>query len=116
MVIQRPVSVDADAEHVSIPDLKMASAYYACVFDAETVVEKDTEARVIRIGGRLYQLDQNQGSATERHAAAVRDVDVAIARVATKGGRILSAAETVDGRRAGRVVDPFGHEWLVTDG
>ena len=106
---------ESSAEHVSIPNLSMASAYYACVFDAETVVEKDADARVIRIGGRLYQLDQNREIGYEQHAAAVSDVDVAIARIATKGGRILAAAETTEGRRHGRVMDPFGHEWLVTD-
>lgn len=116
MVNTRLKGDESSAEHVSIPDLSMASAYYACVFDAETVIEKDAEARVIRIGGRLYQLDQNRDGAAEQHAAAVSDVDVAIARIATKGGRILSAAETTGGRRQGRVMDPFGHEWLVTDG
>lgn len=115
MVNARHQGDESSAEHVSIPDLSMASAYYACVFDAETVIEKDAAARLIRIGGRLYQLDQARNAAKEQHAAAVSDVDVAIARIATKGGRILSAAETTAGRRHGRVVDPFGHEWLVTD-
>ncbi|MFV0475458.1 MAG: hypothetical protein ACK5MQ_14805 [Pikeienuella sp.] len=61
---------------------------------------------------RLVCGDRCQGAAP--CSAVVSDVDVALARAATRGGRILDAAHPTATGRAGRIEDPFGNSWVVT--
>ncbi|MEM7525998.1 MAG: VOC family protein [Pseudomonadota bacterium] len=105
-------------EAIAVFDLKMASAYYACVFDAELGAEADMAGRDMMIGDRRYHLIHDKAAVANAERdmlAPVLDVDVSIARVATKGGRIVEQpAITPAGVREGRVVDPFGHSWRVS--
>jgi uncharacterized glyoxalase superfamily protein PhnB len=111
-----------DPKGVSKPlpvfDVNMACAYYACVFDALLEGElASSETRHMRIGHRRYLLvhDKASPSDTVQYDAPVEDVDLSIARVVTRGGKIVSHADTnPDGQRQGCVRDPFGHVWVVT--
>ena len=105
----------ADAEGVKIPNLQMARAYYACVFDADFASADDP--REMKIGERRYHLDPDADFMAETHCAYVLDADVSVARIATKGGQILTPVATADnGLRYGQVKDPFGHTWNVKSG
>ena len=105
-------------EDVWIPDPSLAMAYYCCVFGA--VAEAEADDSEMKIGERRYRLVSGEPRAEDRsvqHEITVRDADVAVARVATKGGRIEApVAPSENGRRVGRVRDPFGQTWLVNSG
>lgn len=106
----------ADVEDIGVFDLNMACAYYACVFDAEADAGGATDVCEMKIGDQRYRLVhcKIQKHEDAPHCAVVEDVDVSIARVATKGGRIIDrAARTDAGDRVGCVQDPFGHRWVV---
>lgn len=101
---------------VAVLDIAAASAYYASVFDAEFPSGKTAGKREMRIGERRYRLVR-QGEATAApRRVAVADVDVAIARAATRGGRIVDAAHRTPEGREGRIEDPYGNCWIVADG
>lgn len=110
------VDRDEDVHEVQVFDLTMATAYYACVFDAEFTDEARVGQREMRIGEQIYRLVANRAAtgAADPLPAPVEDVDVSIARVATKGGRIVKPATSGEGGRAGEVLDPFGHRWRVS--
>ena len=104
-----------DAEGVKIPNLQMARAYYACVFDADFASPDDPCE--MKIGERRYHLDADADFTAETHCAYVLDADVSVARIATKGGQILSPVASSDNcQRYGQVKDPFGHVWNVKSG
>ena len=106
---------DSNTEDVKIPNMPMARAYYACVFDADFASPDDPGA--MKIGEKRYRLDADADFASETHCAIVADADVSVARVATKGGEILKpVAATERGDRFGTVKDPFGHIWNVKSG
>lgn len=96
---------------LTIPDMRMAKAYYACVFDAEM---GDAGSCEMRVGDRRYMLSQLKPCAPMTFDAAVKDADVCAARIATKGGEIVTpVAAGADGCRRGSVRDPFGHLWRI---
>ncbi|MEL6795091.1 MAG: hypothetical protein AAFP78_16660 [Pseudomonadota bacterium] len=99
-------------DEVHIPDLEQARAYYASVFDAE-FASGDNPCEMT-IGDRRYLLSTHVAPASETHAAMVRDADVSVARVATRGGQIVDPVEADNGDRHGAVRDAFGHIWTVT--
>lgn len=101
---------------IPVVDLNMACAYYACVFDAVIDASGGADHRTMRIGGVDYRLVHQRGAVVQsgERLAPVEDVDVSMARVATKGGSIVEPARAGDGgAREGRVKDPFGHSWIV---
>ena len=103
-------------EQIAVFDLNMARAFYACVFDAEADAPQSETTCDMRIGPDRFRLIRVRVGVDEAplHCANVEDVDVSIARVATKGGKIISrAAVAKSGLREGRVEDPFGHRWVV---
>ena len=106
------------AEFIGVSDLNMASAYYACVFDAQVdgpVAKAD--ALKMRIGSRDYSLIRGEKAVIDdvAHCAVVDDVDLSVARVVTRGGTIITHPDTAaDGHREGLVKDPFGHSWVVS--
>ncbi|MEL7464906.1 MAG: hypothetical protein AAFN79_12610 [Pseudomonadota bacterium] len=101
-------------EMVHIPDLDSARTYYASVFDAEFASGGNPCEMVI--GDRRFLLSKEAAPPPETHAAKVRDADVSVARIATRGGEIVDpVAQAADtGERHGAVRDAFGHVWTVT--
>ena len=102
---------------LSVFDLNMASAYYACVFDAEISDMALTDRREMKIGDRRYVLKLHKTGAPphDPYIAEVEDADVCVARGATNGGTIVDAVSAAPGQpRSGALRDPFGLSWRVT--
>ena len=102
---------------LSVFDLNMASAYYACVFDAEISEAALDDRREMKIGDRRFVLKLHKSGAPphDPYVAEVEDADVCVARGATNGGVIVDAvSEGPDHRRSGALRDPFGLSWRVT--
>ncbi|MBL8826739.1 MAG: VOC family protein [Planctomycetaceae bacterium] len=63
---------------------------------------------------QFNQSPQTLGGTSMRLALMVDDVDVWIARAERCGATVvIPAADMFYGFRAGRVRDPFGHEWMI---
>ena len=63
-------------------------------------------------GGAAVNLD---GPVSMRLAIDVVDVDAAVARAVERGSTVLiEPADQFYGHRAGRIRDPFGHVWIVS--
>lgn len=113
------IKLSQDSGIVGVRDLDEAGAYYACVFEAELITPRNTvTVREMMIGDQCYQLvcdkDVPAGTDMPVHHAPVRDVDLCVARAATKGARIVGhPCATDDGPREGQVIDPFGHLWVL---
>ena len=100
-------------ETVRTPDVETACAWYASVFHAEMLAGEENGGRSIRIGSRRYRVVAG-ADAEPQYDALVRDVDVCIARGATRGGRIVERAHRAPcGARQGQVMDPFGRIWRI---
>lgn len=102
---------------LSVFDLNMASAYYACVFDAEIGDPALAGQREMTIGERRFvmKLHKSDPPLHDPFLAEVEDADVCVARGATHGGTIVDAvSEGPDHRRSGAIRDPFGLSWRVT--
>ena len=101
---------------LSVFDLSMASAYYACVFDAEITDAADNDLREMKIGEKRFLLKLHKSGAPphDPYVAEVEDADVCVARGATNGGTIVDAVtEGPDHRRSGAIRDPFGLSWRI---
>ena len=100
-------------ETVRTPDVETACAWYVSVFQTEMLAGGEGGARAMRIGPRRYRVVPG-ADREPQHDAVVRDVDVCIARGATRGGRIVERAHRAPcGGREGRVMDPFGRVWRI---
>ena len=102
---------------LSVFDLNMASAYYACVFDAEIPDLTAEDNREMLIGDKRFILKLHKSGAPphDPYIAEVEDADVCVARGATNGGTIVDAVCVgPDQRRSGAIRDPFGLSWRVT--
>lgn len=102
---------------LSVFDLNMASAYYACVVDAEIGEDAKTDLREMKIGEKQFLLKlHNSGPPLhDPYVAEVEDADVCVARGAANGGTIVDAVvDGPDHRRTGAIRDPFGLSWRVT--
>ena len=102
---------------LSVFDLNMASAYYACVFDAEIPDLSAEDNREMLIGDKRFILKLHKSGAPphDPYVAEVEDADVCVARGAAKGGMIVDAVtDGPDRRRTGAIRDPFGLSWRVT--
>ena len=103
---------------LSVFDLNMASAYYACVFDAEITDMAMDDQREMKIGDRSFVLKLHKSGAPphDPYIAEVEDADVCVARGATNGGTIVDAVSLgPDQRRSGAIRDPFGLSWRVAN-
>jgi len=101
---------------LSVFDLDMASAYYACVFDAEIDKGPKSDVREMKIGRKQFLLKQRKSDPQphDPYIAEVEDADVCVARGAAHGGTIIDAvAVGPDLRRTGAIRDPFGLSWRV---
>jgi PhnB protein len=108
---------------LAVRDTEAASRFYAEAFGA-TVVEQFGPVAVLEIGGRSVGLapeapelgtpsPETLGATTVRISLHVEDPD-AVAGHAVAGAKVLFPVEDQPyGMRQGRVVDPFGHHWLI---
>jgi len=115
---------------LAVRDVAAAVDFYAEAFGAVEVGERlrAPDGRVvteIAIGGCRVGLateapelgtpsPETAGATTVRLSLEVDDPDAVAARAVAAGGReLFPVADQPYGMRQGRVVDPFGHHWLV---
>jgi PhnB protein len=109
---------------LAVRDTDAASRFYAAAFGA-AVVEKFGPVRVLEIEGFHVGLapeapelgtpsPETVGATTVRISLHVDDPDAVAARAVEAGATLMFPVEDQDyGMRQGRVVDPFGHHWLI---
>jgi PhnB protein len=123
------IKVDALHPMLTVQDAAAAARFYETAFGAEVGATHTAPSgqQVIQLsiqGHELYVVDENpQGfnlSPTTLKGTSVRlslvvdDPDALAGRAIEAGARVLFAvADQPYGMRQGRVVDPFGHHWLV---
>lgn len=115
---------------LAVRDAAEAMEWYADVLGAEEILRlTDTDGKVahgeIRIGGSLVMLGeeapewnslgpQSLGGTSVRLHLYVDDADAVFARTLEAGAEeLIPLANQFYGDRAGRVRDPFGHEWII---
>jgi PhnB protein len=117
---------------LAVPDTDAAIAFYEKAFGA--TVRQRHEAPDGRVVGVL-EIDgmpfgvateapelgtpspEAAGATTVRISLHVSDPDSAAARAIAAGAtEMFPVADQPYGLRQGRVVDPFGHHWLIADG
>jgi PhnB protein len=116
---------------LAVRDTDAAIAFYAEAFGA-TVRERfeapGTVVAVLEIDGMPFGVateapklgtpsPESAGATTVRLSLHVDDPDAAAARAIAAGAtEMFPVADQPYGLRQGRVVDPFGHHWLIADG
>ena len=117
---------------LAVRDTDAAVAFYAEAFGA-TVRERleapggvvvavlDIEGMPVGVATEAPDLGtpspETVGATTVRVSLHVADPDAAAARAIAAGAReMFPVADQPYGLRQGRVVDPFGHHWLIADG
>jgi PhnB protein len=115
---------------LAVRDVGRAVEFYAEAFGAveegERLVAPDgREVSVLRIDGLHLGVateapelgtpsPETAGVTTVRISLEVDDPDAVAARAVAAGGReLFPVADQPYGMRQGRVVDPFGHHWLI---
>lgn len=128
---------DAESRHspavapkLIVRDAVAAIAFYRRVFGAtESLRLTDPDGKVVHaelaIGGASLMVGEETPDAGNRAPVAagdspvhvhlyVADVDAVAARAVEAGARVLiPVADQFYGDRAGRLLDPFGHVWVV---
>ena len=118
---------------LAVRDTDAAVAFYAEAFGA--TVRQRVEApggnpivAVLEIAGMPFGLateapelgtpsPETAGATTVRVSLHVDDPDATAARAIAAGAtEMFPVADQPYGLRQGRVVDPFGHHWLIADG
>ena len=117
---------------LAVRDTDAAVAFYAAAFDA--TVRQRHEApdgrvvAVLEINGMPFGVateapelgtpsPEAAGATTVRISLHVDDPDAVAARAVAAGAtEMFPVADQPYGLRQGRVVDPFGHHWLIADG
>jgi PhnB protein len=109
---------------LAVRDTEAASRFYAAAF-AATVVEEFGPVFVLEIEGFHVGLapeapelgtpsPETVGATTVRISLHVDDPDAVAERAVTAGATLMFPVADQDyGMRQGRVVDPFGHHWLI---
>jgi PhnB protein len=117
---------------LAVRDTDAAIAFYADAFGA-TVRERleapgGVVVAVLEIEGLPFGVatensdlgtpsPESAGATTVRVSLHVDDPDLVAARAVAAGAReMFPVADQPYGLRQGRVVDPFGHHWLIADG
>ncbi len=118
------MSVDDLYPFLAVRDTEAASEFYAEAFAAK-VVERFGPVRVLELEGFHVGLapeapelgtpsPETAGATTVRVSLHVDDPDAVAERAAAAGATLLFPVADQDyGMRQGRVVDPFGHHWLI---
>jgi PhnB protein len=117
---------------LAVRDTDAAIAFYAEAFGA--TVQERLEApggvvvAVLEIDGMPFGVateapdlgtpsPETSGATTVRVSLHVDDPDAAAARAIAAGAQeMFPVTDQPYGLRQGRVVDPFGHHWLIADG
>ena len=126
------MSLTAITPYLTVPDAKEAIAWYQKVFDA-TQPERNLEGPdgstihgMIQIGdGHVMLSDHNPdwgthtpaelGGTPVRINVVFPNVDEVAKLTEENGGKILEpVADQFYGMRAGRIQDPFGHVWIIS--
>jgi len=109
---------------LAVRDTEAASRFYGEAFGA-VVVESVGPVRVLEIDGCHVGLapeapelgtpsPESAGATTVRVSLHVDDPDAVADRAVAAGATVLFPVEDQGyGMRQGRVVDPFGHHWLI---
>jgi PhnB protein len=117
--------------YLSVRDAPRALAFYVAAFGAvETSRLVDPSGGVIHAevtiaGAPIMLAEENAawgnhaphslGGTAVRLALQVADVDAVVARAVAQGATlVIPVADQFYGERAGRVEDPFGHQWIVS--
>lgn len=117
--------------YLGVRDAVRAIAFYREAFDArETSRLVDPAGGVIHAevvigGGAVMLAEENAewgnhspaalGGTSVRLVLQVPDVDAVVARAVAAGATlVIPVADQFYGERAGRVQDPFGHQWIVS--
>jgi len=117
---------------LAVRDTDAAVAFYREAFGA-TVRERfeapgDVVVAVLEIAGMPFGVateapdlgtpsPESAGATTVRVSLHVDDPDAAAAKAVAAGAKeMFAVADQPYGLRQGRVVDPFGHHWLIADG
>ncbi|MCW5891256.1 MAG: VOC family protein [bacterium] len=117
--------------YLSVRDASRALAFYRDAFGAEETRRLvDPAGGVIhaevRLGGAPVMLAEENaawgnhspaslGGTAVRLVLNVPDVDAVVARAVAAGATVvIPVADQFYGERAGRVADPFGHQWIVS--
>ena len=115
---------------LAVRDVARAVEYYAAAFGAVEEGERlsapdGRQVGVLLIGGQHVGVateapelgtpsPETAGATTVRISLEVDDPDAVAARaVAAGGSEMFPVADQPYGMRQGRVVDPFGHHWLI---
>jgi PhnB protein len=115
---------------LAVADVDAAVAYYGEAFGAVEVAERvrapnGLQVAELEIDGRRFGLSTEQpenrtispeaaGGTTVRISLEVDDPDAVAERAVAAGGETMfPVADQPYGMRQGRVVDPFGHHWLI---
>jgi uncharacterized glyoxalase superfamily protein PhnB len=116
---------------LAVRDVDAAVAFYSEAFGAteamERVVAPDgpqvallvIEGQQVGVATEAPDLDtpspETVGATTVRISLHVDDADAAQARAVAAGAReMFAVADQPYGLRQGRVVDPFGHHWMIS--
>jgi PhnB protein len=111
---------------LAVRDTEAAARFYEAAFGA-AVVESFGSVLVLELAGRRVGLapeapelgtpaPETAGGTTVRLSLHVDDPDAAAARAVAAGARLMFPVEDQPyGLRQGRVVDPFGHHWLIAN-
>jgi PhnB protein len=109
---------------LAVRDTEAATQFYAEAFGAD-VVQAFGPVRVLEIEGCHVGLapeapelgtpsPETAGGTTVRVSLHVDDPDAVAERAVAAGATVLFPVEDQEyGMRQGRVVDPFGHHWLI---
>jgi len=118
------MSVDDLYPFLAVRDTEAASRFYAEAFGA-TVVQEFGPVFVLEIDGFHVGLapeapelgtpsPESVGATTVRISLHVDDPDRVAAQAVAAGATLMFPVEDQPyGMRQGRVVDPFGHHWLI---
>ena len=116
---------------LAVKDVEAAVAFYAEAFGATEEIERlvapdGAQVALLVIEGQHVGVateapdlgtpsPETVGGTTVRISLHVADADAAQARAVAAGARELFAVtDQPYGLRQGRVVDPFGHHWLIS--
>ena len=116
---------------LAVRDVDAAVAFYTAAFGAtegmQRVVAPDgAQVALLLIEGQRVGVateapdlgtpsPETVGATTVRISLHVEDADAAQARAVAAGAReMFAVADQPYGLRQGRVVDPFGHHWLIS--
>lgn len=109
---------------LAVRDTEAAARFYEQAFGAR-IVEQFGPVAVLEIDGRSFGLapeapdlgtpsPETAGATTVRISLHVDDPDAVAARAVDAGATLMFPVEDQPyGMRQGRVVDPFGHHWLI---